>query len=46
METKQWSARLPDHVKEKLIFISKKDIRSLSKEVSYLIEKRYAELKK
>jgi predicted DNA-binding protein len=44
--TPQWSARLPDDIKMKLLTISEKDRRSMTEEVSFLIEKRYEELEK
>jgi predicted DNA-binding protein len=42
--TPQWSARLPEDVKQKLQWIADKERRSQTEEVTYLIEKRYDEL--
>jgi|GEM_PF-4988942 len=44
MATPQWSARLPEDVKEKLQWLTDKERRSMTEEVIYLIEKRYKEL--
>ncbi|MGE5631400.1 MAG: hypothetical protein ACM3TR_09925 [Caulobacteraceae bacterium] len=43
--TPQWSARLPEDVKKKLQWIADKERRSQTEEVTFLIEKRYEELK-
>lgn len=45
MGNAQWSARLPEDIKEKLDWIAEKEWRSKTEEVIYLIEKRYKELK-
>lgn len=44
MATPQWSARLPEETKEKLLKIADKEHRSMTEEVIYLIEKRFEEL--
>ena len=44
MAIAQWSARLPEEIKGKLLEIAEKERRSMTEEVIYLIEKRFEEI--